>query len=108
MKDGQQIIWEPGGTETTTPAGTGRRYRKPLNKLCALDLRILLADTYEEWYKHKAPRLSAALAFYGSLAGASAHCGNRGGRILLWAAGGTGRDCLADRRSGRTYIGGRN
>jgi membrane protein len=30
-------------------------------------LRILLSDTYEEWYKHKAPRLSAALAFYTAL-----------------------------------------
>ncbi len=67
MKERQQIVWEPGGTETTTPAGTGRRYRKPLSKLCASDLRILLADTFEEWYKHKAPRLSAALAFYTAL-----------------------------------------
>lgn len=28
---------------------------------------MLLVDTYEEWYKHKAPRLSAALAFYTAL-----------------------------------------
>jgi hypothetical protein len=25
---------------------------------------MLASDTYEQWYKHKAPRLSAALAFY--------------------------------------------
>jgi len=67
MKDDPQTLWEPGGTETTTPAGTARRYRKPIAKLCALDIRILLADTYEEWYKHKAPRLSASLAFYTAL-----------------------------------------
>ena len=30
-------------------------------------MRILLGDTYEEWYKHKAPRMSAALAFYTAL-----------------------------------------
>jgi membrane protein len=67
MKYDQQTLWAPGGTETTTAAGTARRYRKPLTKLCASDLRILLSDTYEEWYKHKAPRLSAALAFYTAL-----------------------------------------
>jgi membrane protein len=67
MKDDRQILWEPGGTEATTAAGTARRYRKPLTKLCAWDLRTLLLDTYEEWYKHKAPRLSAALAFYTAL-----------------------------------------
>jgi hypothetical protein len=64
IKDEQQTLWEPGGTETARPAGTARRYRKPLAKLCALDLRILASDTYEEWHKHKTPRLSAALAFY--------------------------------------------
>src|SRR5689334_2912213 len=67
MKDDQQTLWEPGGTEATTRAGTARRYRKPLAKLCSSDLRTLLLDTYEEWYKHKAPRLSAALAFYTAL-----------------------------------------
>ena len=67
MKEEQQALWEPGGTEARTAAGTARRYRKPLGKLCASDLRVLLADTYEEWYKHKAPRLSAALAFYTAL-----------------------------------------
>jgi len=67
MKDDQHTLWEPGGTEAATRAGTARRYRKPLAKLCALDLRLLLSDTYEEWYKHKAPRLSAALAFYTAL-----------------------------------------
>jgi membrane protein len=67
MKDDPQTLWEPGGTEAATRAGTARRYRKPISKLCILDLRILLADTYEEWYKHKAPRLSAALAFYTAL-----------------------------------------
>jgi membrane protein len=31
------------------------------------DFKILLRDTYSEWYKHKAPRMSAALAFYTAL-----------------------------------------
>src|SRR5580700_1239365 len=67
MKEETQILWEPGGTEVTTGVGTARRYRKPLRQLCSGDLRVLLVDTYEEWYKHKAPRLSAALAFYTAL-----------------------------------------
>jgi membrane protein len=67
MKEETQILWEPGGTEVTTAVGTARRYRKPLRQLCVSDLRVLLVDTYEEWYKHKAPRLSAALAFYTAL-----------------------------------------
>jgi len=67
MKLDPQIVWEPGGTEGTTVAGTVRRYRKPLRCLCWADLRVLLGDTYEEWYKHKAPRMSAALAFYTAL-----------------------------------------
>jgi membrane protein len=66
VKEAPQL-WEPGGTEAITAAGTARRYRKPLRQLRAPDLRILLWDTYEEWYKHKAPRLSAALAFYTAL-----------------------------------------
>src|SRR5262245_14114522 len=28
------------------------------------ELSSLMIETYEEWYRHKAPRLSAALAFY--------------------------------------------
>src|SRR5882724_5522893 len=67
MKLDTPIVWEPGGTEGSTAAGTVRRYRKPLRCLCWADLRILLGDTYEEWYKHKAPRMSAALAFYTAL-----------------------------------------
>jgi len=67
VKEGQQILWEPGGTDGTTAAGTARRYRKPIFKLRGSDLRILLSDTCEEWYKHKVPRLSAALAFYTAL-----------------------------------------
>ncbi|HSP66371.1 MAG TPA: hypothetical protein VLN48_01510, partial [Bryobacteraceae bacterium] len=67
MKPDAHILWEPGGTEASTAAGTARRYRKPLRSLRLADLRILLNDTYEEWYKHKAPRMSAALAFYTAL-----------------------------------------
>jgi membrane protein len=67
VKQDPQTLWEPGGTEATTAAGTARRYRKPLGKLRISDIGLLLGDTYEEWYKHKAPRLSAALAFYTAL-----------------------------------------
>ena len=67
MKLDAPIVWEPGGTEGSTAAGTVRRYRKPLRCLRLADLRILLSDTYQEWYKHKAPRMSAALAFYTAL-----------------------------------------
>ena len=56
--------WEPGGTETETAAGTARRYRKPLRSFRWCDLRALFSDTVNEWYKHKAPRLGASLAFY--------------------------------------------
>jgi membrane protein len=58
------IVWEPGGTETETAAGTARRYRKPLTSFRWCDLRVLFGDTLDEWYKHKAPRLGASLAFY--------------------------------------------
>ena len=67
MKADPPILWEPGGTEGSTAAGTVRRYRKPLHCLRLADLRLLLGDTYSEWYKHKAPRMSAALAFYTAL-----------------------------------------
>jgi membrane protein len=67
VKVDPHTLWEPGGTEATTAAGTARRYRKPLRQLRTADLGVLLTDTYEEWYKHKAPRLSAALAFYTAL-----------------------------------------
>jgi membrane protein len=38
--------------------------RKPLREIRASELRSLFSKTYTEWYKHKVPRLSAALAFY--------------------------------------------
>lgn len=65
-KEGQQILQESGSTEGTTASGRARQYKKPIG-LCGSDLRILLSNTYEAWYKHKAPRLSAALAFYTAL-----------------------------------------
>jgi membrane protein len=58
------IIWEPGGTEAQTKAGTARRHRKPLTTFRWCDIKALLGDTVNEWYKHKAPRLGASLAFY--------------------------------------------
>ena len=62
--DPSTIVWEPGGTEAETRAGTARRYRKPLRSFRWCDLKVLFSDTWSEWYKHKAPRLGASLAFY--------------------------------------------
>ena len=64
MVDESTIVWEPGGTEAETAAGTARRYRKPLKSFRWCDLKALFTDTVNEWYKHKAPRLGASLAFY--------------------------------------------
>ena len=64
MVDGNTIVWEPGGTEAATRAGTARRYRKPLKSFRWCDLKVLFSDTLKEWYRHKAPRLGASLAFY--------------------------------------------
>jgi membrane protein len=64
MVNDDTIVWEPGGTEAETAAGTARRYRKPLKSFRWCDLKALFADTINEWYKHKAPRLGASLAFY--------------------------------------------
>ena len=64
MVGDETIVWEPGGTEAETSAGSARRYRKPLKSFRSCDLKALFADTVNEWYKHKAPRLGASLAFY--------------------------------------------
>jgi membrane protein len=57
-------ILESGGTEVATAAGGARRYRKPLMKFRWRDVRDILEDSFEEWSKHNAPRLGAALSFY--------------------------------------------
>ena len=64
MVDDDTIVWEPGGTEAQTRAGSAPRYRKPLRSLRWCDLKVLFSDTLNEWYRHKAPRLGASLAFY--------------------------------------------
>ena len=64
MIEKDTLVWEAGGTEAETSAGTARRYRKPLRSFRWCDLKVLLNDTVNEWYKHKAPRLGASLAFY--------------------------------------------
>jgi membrane protein len=64
MVENDPIIWEPGGTEAETSAGTARRYRKPLRAFRWCDIKVILGDTVNEWYKHKVPRLGASLAFY--------------------------------------------
>jgi len=59
-----RTILEPGGAEVATAAGGARRYRKPLQKFRWRDVRDILEDSVEEWSKHNAPRLGAALSFY--------------------------------------------
>ena len=57
-------ILEPSGTEVQTGAGGARRYRKPLKSFRWCDIQALLAESFNGWSKHKAPRLGASLAFY--------------------------------------------
>lgn len=57
-------ILEPNGTEVSTAAGGARRYRKPLKAFRWCDIEALLSESFDEWSKHKAPRLGASLAFY--------------------------------------------
>ena len=64
MAELPQTILEPGGTEVATAAGGARRYRKPLKCFRWRDIRDILEDSVEEWSKHNAPRLGAALSFY--------------------------------------------
>jgi membrane protein len=64
MERAKSVIWEPGGTETETSAGTARRYRKPLRCLRWTDFKALLLDTIDRFYEGNVPRLGAAVAFY--------------------------------------------
>ena len=48
----------------STSAGGARRYRKPLRSFRWCDLKALLLESFEEWNRHKGPRLGASLAFY--------------------------------------------
>jgi membrane protein len=57
-------ILEPNGTEVSTAAGSARRYRKPLRSFRWCDIKALVNESFDEWSKHKAPRLGASLAFY--------------------------------------------
>src|SRR5437899_2631240 len=61
------MVWEPGGTEAQTAAGTARRYRKPLTSFRWCDLQALLSDTFAESSQHNAQRMGASLAFYTAL-----------------------------------------
>jgi membrane protein len=64
MYDHKKIILEPNGTEVATAAGGARRYRKPLKSFRWRDIQSILAESFEGWSKHNAPRLGAALSFY--------------------------------------------
>jgi membrane protein len=64
MAEVPQTILEAGGSEVATAAGGARRYRKPLTKFRWCDVRDILEESIEEWSKHNAPRLGAALSFY--------------------------------------------
>jgi membrane protein len=58
------IVLEAGGSEYTTPAGGASRYRKPLLSFRWADLKVLFAESVEQWSVHKGTRLGASLAFY--------------------------------------------
>jgi len=63
-EENPQHILEPSGTEFATSAGGARRYRKALKDLRWCDIKFLASDSFDEWSRHKAPRLGASLAFY--------------------------------------------
>ncbi len=58
------IVLEAGGSEYTTSAGGASRYRKPILSFRWADLKVLFAESVEQWSAHKGPRLGASLAFY--------------------------------------------
>jgi hypothetical protein len=64
MRSGSTGVLEPTGKEVRSLVGGARRYRKPLNKFRWYDVQSILADSFEQWNRHNAPRLGAALAFY--------------------------------------------
>jgi membrane protein len=59
-----QNILESGRTELATAAGGARRYHKAIKSFRWRDLQSIFTASFEQWSKHKAPRLGAALAFY--------------------------------------------
>ncbi len=62
-----KTVLEAGGTEVSTPAGGARSYRKPLNSFRWRDVKSLLGESFDQWNRHNATRLGAALAFYALL-----------------------------------------
>src|SRR5205809_2401865 len=50
--------------EILVPGGGASRYRKPLKSFRWYDIRWLLSESFQEWNRHKGPRLGASLAFY--------------------------------------------
>lgn len=64
MPNQLENLLEPNGTEVQTAAGGARRYRKPLKCFRWCDIQALVGESFEEWTRHKAPRLGASLAFY--------------------------------------------
>ena len=64
MPEERPNILEPGGTEVATAAGGARRFRKPLLSFRWRDIVSIFKASFDEWSRHKAPRLGASLAFY--------------------------------------------
>lgn len=54
----------PADSEAEAAAGGTRNYRVPLAAFRFQDTKTLLGNSLEAWYRHNAPRLGAALAFY--------------------------------------------
>ena len=64
MINEKRVLGGPSGSEAAAAAGGTRRHRVPLAALRFRDARALLGDALEAWYRHNAPRMGAALAFY--------------------------------------------
>lgn len=63
MGEAAPTNFDPGGGEIGTP-GRKRRYYKPVASFRLGDIKALLGESFEEWVRHRGPRLGAALAFY--------------------------------------------
>lgn len=64
MIDEKRVPGGPSGSEAEAAAGGTRSHRVPLAAFRFRDTKTLLGDALGAWYRHNAPRLGAALAFY--------------------------------------------
>jgi membrane protein len=60
-------IFDPNGRKWPWAVGGPRPYRKLLKSFRWCDIKALLSESFEQWVRHKGPRLGASLAFYSLL-----------------------------------------